>query len=311
MKFNRKVIIFLLAFCFITWGGAFALKARRINHSPLRLGPNEFLVVQLYVGQGDCLLLVSPDRKATLIDSGPVYYTRAFDWDAGRKVILPALNRLGLKRLDQIILTHHDLDHLGGVLSILEHVPVGQIFNNGRVERTLAYKYFLETLERREIPWKTLKEGDRLSLGKHVSAQVLSPSADPGFDENDASLVLRVVFGNFEMLLTGDVESSAERELCHRYGQGLRCDFLKVPHHGSKTSSSFGFLRMTRPSVIGISVGKNNSYGHPSPVVLNRYRELTQSKIFRTDQDGSFLLISNGMECFVATQKGKMEKISI
>jgi beta-lactamase superfamily II metal-dependent hydrolase len=268
-------------------------------------------VIQLYVGQGDCLLLISPDRKTTLIDAGPVYHTKAFDWDAGLKVILPALKRLGLKKLDQIILTHHDQDHLGGVLSILEHIPVGKIFNNGRVERTLTYRYFRNILKKRRIPLGSLREGSHLSLGKHITAQVLSPQKNKGFDENDASLVLRLVYGKFELLLTGDIESLAEREICTRYGRGLRCDFLKVPHHGSKTSSSFGFLRMTQPSIVGISVGKNNAYGHPSPIILKRYEELVRSKIFRTDRDGGFLFITNGVECFAATQKGRMGKVNI
>jgi competence protein ComEC len=311
MKFNRRIILILTALCLLSWSGAFALKAQRISHPPLKSDSNAFVVIQLYVGQGDCLLLISPDLKATLIDVGPSYYARAFNWDAALRVILPVLRGLGLKKLDQIILTHHDQDHLGGVLNVLEHFPVGRVFNNGRVERTVTYRYFRNVLKKRRIPLRSLREGDHVSLGRHVSAQVLSPQVNEGFDENDASLVMRVTYGKFEMLLTGDIESLAERALCMRYGKGLSCDYLKVPHHGSKTSSSFGFLKMTQPSVVGISVGKNNSYGHPSPVILKRYQELIKTKIFRTDHDGGFLFASNGTECFVATQKGKMEKVAI
>ncbi|MBI1871424.1 MAG: MBL fold metallo-hydrolase [Chlamydiae bacterium] len=310
MKFNRKSIFILSFSCLLLWGSALSLRALHLQHAPLKGASSRFLVIQLNVGQGDGLLMISPDRQVTLVDAGPVLKTGSINWDAGIKVILPLLKGLGLEKIDRIILTHHDWDHLGGILSLVEHIPVSKVFHNGRVQLTQTYRELLYRLKKHQIPLETLGEGDEINLGDHVSAQVLSPEKGEGLDGNNDSLVLRVCFGKFKILLTGDIEGPAERNLCLHYGAGLSCNYLKSPHHGSKTSSTSPFLRLVHPSMVGISVGHANSYGHPSPIVLKRYKELN-TEVHRTDEDGSLLFISNGSECFFATENGQIERVSI
>ncbi|MBI1883786.1 MAG: MBL fold metallo-hydrolase [Chlamydiae bacterium] len=311
LKINRKVVISLIILCVVLWSGVFILRAKRLEASAFKLDQPLFLVLQLSVGQGDSMLLISPDHQVTLVDGGPVLPSRSGLWDAGKEVIGPILMGLGLSHIDTMIVTHHDQDHLGGFVSLLEHMEVGQVFDNGRSQTSELYKKFLNVLSMKHIPLEHLKEGDELTLGEHVDAQVLSPEAGEAWDSNDTSLVLRVTYGDFEMLLTGDIEASAERKICEDYGSALHCDFLKVPHHGSKTSSSSPFLRLVHPSMAGISVGKKNSYGHPAPLVLERYQKTGNVEVLRTDQDGGILLISDGGECILATEKGKFEKKSV
>lgn len=321
MNLGRKILLVLFCSGILFWSSAFILREKCLDRDRAskiffenKLGEGIFLMLQLNVGQGDGLILISPDKKVTLVDCGPVFRSRLFEWDAGVKVVLPFLRALSIHHIDQMILTHHDQDHIGGAISILKSVSVGRVYNNGRAVFTHNYQDLIEELRTKGLHITALKRSDQLDLGKSLHAQVLSPKGIDGddiLDHNNQSLVLRVAFGNFEMLLTGDVESLSERNLCSIYGGRLHCDFLKVPHHGSKTSSSYPFLRFVQPSVVGISVGRRNSYGHPSPMIIKRYQEITSSCLLRTDLDGAFILMSNGTDCFFATQKGRFEKVNI
>lgn len=308
---NKKYLLLLVFIGIASWAGAFVLRSQRLSHLPLTFDQPVLLAIQLNVGQGDSFLLVSPDHKVTLVDGGPLLNTSGHHWDAGIEVILPTLKGLGLKAVDQMIITHHDQDHMGGFLSLLACIPVKQVFDNGRGHSSQSYRLFLDLVARRHVPFRRLGQGDVLELGQHLQAQVLSPQIEPGMDDNAASLVLRITFGNLKLLLTGDIESPTERTLCGRYGEGLHCDFLKSPHHGSKTSSSENFLSFVNPRLIGISAGRSNPYGHPSPKILSRYEKLFGTHFLRTDQEGGLMLVSNGSECFVATQKGKREVLNL
>ena len=308
--YRRAFISLVILGCFL-WGSVLTLRALHHQHPIWKFNEKTLLVIQLNVGQGDALLIISPDRKVTLIDVGPVFGSFLRTWDAGKNVVIPTLRGLGLTRVDQIILTHHDMDHMGGILSVLKHLNIGQVFDNGRGQLSHSYQEFKEILSDRGLPLKTLKEGDDISLGEGTLAEVLSPQAGGGLDGNNTSLVLRVTYGHFKMIVTGDIENLAEENLCAHYGLELKCDFLKVPHHGSKTSSSFSFLRLAQPRVAGISVGKHNSYGHPSPIILNRYARLVGRRVCRTDWDGGLLLVSNGTECFLVTEHGKSETVNL
>ncbi len=311
MKKTPIYFLILILLCIGSWSGASFFRSQRLSHQSIIFHEPTLIAIQLNVGQGDAFLLISPDRKITLVDGGPVLDNRGYQWDAGLEVIWPTLKALGFEKIDTVVLTHHDQDHMGGILSLLGHVPIGEVFHNGEAKRTESYRHFLDLIARRHIPLSSLKEGDVLELGQYLQAQVLSPSGGQGWEDNNASLVLRVTFGHLKLLLTGDIELGSEQILCSRYGDGLHCDFLKSPHHGSKTSSSRMFLELVHPSLIGISVGKGNSYGHPSPQVLNRYANLCGSRFLRTDQDGAIMLLSNGTECVVVTQKGISQVLNL
>jgi competence protein ComEC len=310
---SQRIIIFVLIFlCLGLWTAVFWLRMERLSQKiPFASGHLSFIALQLDVGQGDSLLIITPDRQTILVDCGPGQDGKTFLQETLADKIAPILELFGIKQIDRIILTHHDYDHMGGIFSLLGRIPVAEVYDNGRVHPSEAYDRFIQELRHLKIPLKNLKKGDILKCGEYSQAQVLGPEYQKGFDDNDGSVILRMTYGNFEMLLTGDISFKAERELCLDYGRGLKCDFLKVPHHGSKTSSSFDFLKFTKPVFVGFSCGLRNDYGHPASMILERYRKLCRSSIFRTDEEGSILMISDGEECIAVPEKGNKTRFKI
>ena len=299
---NLSLHIVLLTTCVIFWTGFFFLQDLDEKKAEAFQGKN-LKIFQLDVGQGDATLIVTPDSKVTVIDAGPIYRRHGVSMDSGKEILGPFLRELKITHIDHLILTHHDLDHVGGALWLLENFSVGRIYDNGRKEATEIYRELMGMIQAMKIPYQILKRGDCIHLGGEVVAHVLGPAYENEFDGNDQSIVMKIIYGRLEFLTTGDIEGRAERDLCLLYGRGLDSDILKSPHHGSKTSSTTPFLSYVCPSTVSISVGRNNSYGHPAPGVMDRYQKSDSCRIFRTDQDGSIFFMSNGVECYGATQR--------
>jgi len=252
----------------------------------LRGGPGELEVAFLDVGQGDAILVTTPHGQQVLIVGG----------SSGSRVVaqlaevMPHWDR----SLQQVVYTHPQEDHIGGLAEVAARFEVGEFSGNGFRSSSLSYTALAE--EASEVT--TLSRGDSFERDG-VRFEVLWPPADldPETDLNDTSLVVRVTYGQTSILLMGDSEGPVHEALVEE--ESLAADVLKVPHHGSKTTPAWLFAEVN-PAVAVISVGSGNIYGHPHPDTLEA---LGSAPIFRTDLDGRIVIRSDGSEISVSTER--------
>ncbi|HEX6922237.1 MAG TPA: DNA internalization-related competence protein ComEC/Rec2, partial [Bacillales bacterium] len=280
-----KPVFLFIAVCLFQW------------YSPYLSGSGE--VTMLDVGQGDSILIELPHRRAVyLIDTGgqiafdkESWQTQKHTFKVGRDVVLHELKARGIRAIDKLILTHGDEDHTGGAKALLGNIRIGQIlFGKGPVSETTA-KQLLAHARLLGIPIVRVEEGMAWRAGK-TTFSVLNP-AEAG-DENNRSIVIAARLGGLKWLFVGDLEEEGEQRLIQDY-RNLDIDVLKVGHHGSKTSTTKAFLAETTPRAALISVGENNMYGHPSPVVIQRLKAFGV-KVLRTDQNGAIRFEYDGEE---------------
>lgn len=239
----------------------------------------------LDVGQGDAIFITAPNGNQVLIDAG-----------AGRQVLrsLGAVMPFYDKTIDLVIGTHADADHIGGMSFVLERFTVLGIISNGVGSQTDSYELFTERSQAEQAKNMIARQGMRIVLDKNVFLDILFPREDMGeFETNDGSIVARLVYGDNEFLLTGDLPQNREMELVGRFGSLLESDVLKLGHHGSKTSSSAYFLDQVKPKLGIISAGKDNRYGHPHQIVLERLTSKNISYLNTADM-GTITLESDG-----------------
>jgi len=248
---------------------------------------NEFLEVCFFdVGQGDSIFIETPNQKQILIDGGP------------DKIILEKLNKTIAfydRTIDLIILTHPDADHITGLIEVLKYYDVKYILTSGVEKDTAVYRKWRELIEEKNIPLILAQSGQKIFLDENIFLEIIWPeqSLIESFSKpaNNASIVGKLVYGDIEFLLTGDIEKKVENYLVNQ-NLNLESDILKAPHHGSKTSSSYNFVEMINPQASVISVGRDNKYKHPNDEVLER---LKNSVIYRTDEDGDIKILTNGI----------------
>ncbi len=269
-----------------------------------------FRVTFLDVGQGDAALVETADGLVMLIDGGGA--TDAYD--AGRMVIAPVLWDRGIRRLDVVVATHPQQDHVGGLAFVLSKFDVGQLWTNG-VPREAVFLHRLERIvAERHVPVRVVStDVGALSLGS-CQARVLNPDVSKGSGTartegarlNNQSVVLRVSCGSAAVLFTGDIESEAERRMTPLDGR-LETTVLKVPHHGAKGSVYEPFLRAVNPQLAVVSVGHANAYGHPSPAMIEAYARLG-IPLLRTDRHGAVSIIGTPSGLQVNCQSGRQFK---
>ena len=222
----------------------------------------------------------------------------------GRRVILPYLKKRGIRKLDTVVLTHAHSDHVGGLVEILRNLEVGLVVDSGYPHTTDLYMELLEVIEETKIDYRMVRRGQELIGYADVEIKFLNPPhpfhEGSGSDANNNCIVLRVKFGEVEILFCGDIEEEIESELSGFYGSEIASEVIKVPHHGSKTSSSLEFVREVNPDIAVISVGRNNRFGHPDSVTLIKYRRIG-SQIYRTDINGAITISADGGNVRVST----------
>jgi len=265
---------------------------------PVTAPANGLLRVSMIdVGEGDAILVEFPRGGTLLFDTGPVTRTH----DAGRRTVLPFLNRRGIRAIDMLLITHPDADHAGGASSVVRGVPVGSVIETSGRGPTGASRAYHDAVRDRGTPLSPAWRGEiigtpacaRLYLLWPPRAGVNGGSGRGRSPSNNASIVCKLVYGGVSFLFTGDAEEEVESRIVRSYGPFLRSDVLKVAHHGSDSGTSGEFLRAVRPCLALISAGLHNRFGHPSPAVLYRLHA-AGARVLRTDVHGAVLLASDG-----------------
>ena len=246
-------------------------------------------VVFLDVGQGDATLLSTPGGKHVLIDAG----LKSPYVDEGERTVLPHLARFGIARLDVLVLTHADADHIGGARSVLQHAEVGRLVVNGQDGTSDLWADVLHLADSLGVPVQPVRAGDTLAVDPTVRLRVLGP-AGPMESPNDASVVLFVEHGATRWLLTGDAEVAGEAAVVARFGGRLAANVVKVGHHGSRTSSTSALVEATgRPAFAVVSVARRNRYGLPDEEPIERWTA-TGAAVLHTSAEGAVWLRSDG-----------------
>jgi competence protein ComEC len=240
----------------------------------------------LDVGQGEALVVTSPRGRTLLVDAGGLAGRR---FDVGEAVVAAYLWSQGVRRVDALGVSHAHPDHVGGVAFVVRALGVGEVWEGPAARADPGWRALDAELRAAGVTRRALAAGARLSWDG-VEIEVVgppAPSSPPWRVKNDDSLVLRLRFGGVRLLLTGDIEAAGEARLAGRV------EVLKVPHHGSRTSSTPAFLGATGARAALLSAGAGNVYGHPHPEVVARYAR-AGTRLLRTDREGAVSLASDG-----------------
>lgn len=249
----------------------------------------------LNVGQGDSIFIEAPNGVQMLIDSGP---NNSVLREVG------SLMNFGDRKIDIILGTHPDKDHIGGFPAILDRYEIKNTINTDVLSESSIYKTYKEKILEESSKNYISKRGGVIILDKEkgIYFQILSP--DESFiekDSNERSIVGRLAYGDTSFLLTGDAGITIENKLVLLDGELLESDILKLGHHGSKTSSSSTFLKQVNPELAIVSAGENNTYGHPHEVVIDRLEDLDIN--YLETKEGTLTFASNGEEVILLKNK--------
>lgn len=272
----------------------------------------EGTVAVLDVGQGDSIWIRTPEGRHMLVDGGGTvsfrkpgeeWKERRDPYEVGRKVVVPLLKQRGVHRLDYVVVSHEDADHIGGLQAVIEEIPVGRVLFNGTIKSGEAAEKFFRAALERKIPLVPVRQGMDLQIDGATAIHILSPAPDSAGSlitaekQNEETVVFVMDMFRSRFLLTGDIDMDTEKKIIGGLAEGSDAanttannnrrpvDVLKVAHHGSKTSTSVEWLDYWKPKVSVISVGERNVYGHPNPDVIERL-EQAGSFVRRTDREG-------------------------
>jgi competence protein ComEC len=255
------------------------------------------------VGQGDSMFLVFPRGKTMLVDAGGL--STASSFDIGDRVVAPVIRDAGFRRIDYVVLTHGDPDHVGGAAAILREFRPREVWEGIPVPRVEAITALRMATEAAGARWANVYAGDRLVVDgvEVVARHPRRAEWERQKARNDDSVVLELRWRDVSVLLTGDIGRTVERDLAAAIPPApLRV--LKIPHHGSLTSSAPEFLAALRPQLAIVSAGRGNHFGHPVPEVLDRYAAVG-ADVLRTDRDGAVTMESDGYSIEVQTFTGR------
>ena len=286
-KINYSILGVLLIVTIFIWSALFSQT------------PDNILEVTFFdVGQGDAIFIETSYGRQVLIDGGP------------DKTILDKLSQTMPfydRTIDLLILTHPDADHITGLVEVLNYYQVGHILTSGLKKDTAVYQRWRNLIEERNIPVTIAQTGQGVIVQEGIVLEILWPEQSLikslSKNTNNVSIVGQLVYNQTEFLLTGDIEKEIEQRLLNQ-DWNLASDILKVPHHGSKTSASYNFLKAVNPQISIISVGANNRYKHPHAVVLEQLKDLMTCPalflsqkwcgVYRTDRNGDIRVITDG-----------------
>ncbi|MFW5737107.1 MAG: ComEC/Rec2 family competence protein, partial [Halanaerobium sp.] len=245
------------------------------------------------VGQGDSILIETAAGENILVDGGD----RADKIAAG---IIDYLQKQKIKKLDYLISTHPHADHIGGLADILDHFEVETVLDSGKIHSSKTYENYLTKIDQKNINFKTPRRGDQFQLGKTKLNFLHPDSPVEAYDLNNSSLVFLLEYRQQKFLFTGDIEKEVEATLL-KENPDLRVNLIKVPHHGSKTSSSKDFVEQLKPETAVIQVGDNH-YGHPAVEIIELYQN-QGARVYRNDLNGNLVVTADGSDYTVKVDK--------
>lgn len=269
-----------------------ALIVWRTHHLYESIQKKPLLVSVLDVGQGDASLIETPDNRVMLIDTG----VWSPNYNSGDRVILPFLKAKNINRIQALVLSHPHADHIGGTLPILENIKVDTLYTDTTLveDRSRLFQHILDKAREKAIPIKQLYAGNQLKISNEINVRVLWPVPDLKTNNtNEISTILRIDYGETSFLFTGDAEHEAEEFLAEFANEILDTDYLKVGHHGSKSSSHQPFLEDVTPEFASVSLGFQNKFRHPHAESMLRLQQFTQAIHF-TSLEGAAVYQSDG-----------------
>lgn len=290
LSVKNKLILLLVVVCF----------SITLDSATLAQNQQTLKVNYIDVGQADSILVQTPAGKNILIDAGN---------REDKAVVTGYLSKKRVSKVDLLIGTHLDEDHIGSMASVIQAFNIGSIYLSTTSDRTKVQRELFS------IPkvkgYMTARAGTKIDLGADVKLEVFAPNGESYDNSNDYSIVLKITYKNNSFLFTGDASAESEAEMLAR-GYNLKADVLKVAHHGSVHSTSEQFLKAVQPKYAVISVGENK-YGHPHKGTLTRLSKYLpdSSNIFRTDQLGSIIATSDGEKIDFAFERGNVKKAKV
>lgn len=261
--------------------------------------PNKYSTVEgtlevsyLDVGQGDSAYIRVNDFDI-LIDAGP---------KSDSDKLIKQLKAKNIDDFEMVIATHPHEDHIGGMVKVFEEYDVKSFYMPSVTNTTKTFENMVKAVADEGIKIQQIKEGMHFDLGKGARIDVYSPIYESYEEFNDYSPIMKLTFGDTELIFTGDAEAHAEADVVAKYPNDLKADVLKFGHHGSSTSSTDEFLQSVSPEYGIISCGADNKYGHPHKETLNKINKYN-IKSYRTDTQGQITLTSDGKNISITTEK--------
>lgn len=237
----------------------------------------------LDVGQAECILIKTPEQKVILIDAGK---------NVHEDTVVSYIKSQGINTIDVVVGTHPHEDHIGGLDAVINSFNINKVFMPKVSHTTKTFEDVLNAIKNKDLKVTTAFAGTNIEVDTSLKIEILAPNSDSYDNINNYSAVIKLTYNNTSFLFTGDAESISEQEMTSK-GYDLKADVLKVGHHGSATSTTALFLKKVDAKYAIISVGKDNSYGHPDNLVLNRLKTFGV-EVFRTDEVGTIIAISDG-----------------
>ncbi|QNO15771.1 MBL fold metallo-hydrolase [Alkalicella caledoniensis] len=288
MKYNKKILslVLILALSFILVSCDIIL-----DSEDSKMPTTDLKVHFIDVGQGDSIL-IQHSEKTILIDGGDRRYG---------DTVVGYLNNNGVEHIDIVISTHPHADHIGGLIEVLNRLTVDEVIDPGVIHTTKTFEDYLTLIDQKEIIFTQGRAGMSRELAEGMKMEILHPTKPSPRHLNDASIVVRITFGDISFMFTGDAENPSELQMLER-NNDFSSQILKVGHHGSSTSTSDEFLQKVSPEIAIIMVGEGNSYGHPHKETLEKLGELNID-VYRTDINGTIVITTDGTEYQIDTQK--------
>lgn len=293
MNNKHFILIYLLIFVFLSIGcieddsGYVSLIGSEQTVTTIE---GDLAVHFIDVGQGDSALIEMPNGNTMLIDGGS---------RSEGNTVAEYLNRLDISTINVMVATHPHEDHIGGLYDVLSNFEVQQIYDPGVAHTSQTYENFLLKIDAKNIDYTIGRAGQSIDLDPNVDIEIISPSLIDEDELNDDSIVIKMTYNDVSFLFTGDAESPIENAMVQNYN--VDTTILKVGHHGSSSSTCQTFLNEVSPEVAVISVGADNSYGHPAQTTLNKL-ESVGAYVYRTDIDGTVTVSTDGYTYNVNTE---------